>query len=624
VNELGSNRDIKLLMVRVDRWISPLRRLLSVLLQVGKTRIPAIVCLKLVEGIFPISTSWAIKLLLDKLSATQGNPYGRAGINHVSLITPLIALGIISVAQAISSFINQFMSNELGRGLSRHIRSEVYKKLINFRGISYFESPKLHNDIQLAVQGSTSVTSGIISTLGGIIKSAITLFSYVGIFLMLSPILAIFVILSSVPHLITHLRISDRRLAIRERMIVDLRQMNYYGQLLSDPMNVKEIRLFNLGDHFRCKWLSVYDSVHETQRDQEIKESVAQFALGIVGTLVYILSYFFVALKVYSGSLSIGDIGFYASATTSIQAGLNGLIFGISSLKEIVRSMVYYDRLMKLPQPIHVPKRSKAIANGRCEIRFENVSFRYGPEQQWVLRNLDLHIPSGKCLALVGHNGSGKSTIVKLLLRFYDPTEGDIYWNDLNVRDIDPVILRARISAVFQDFARYQLSIRENIALGNLRLANNQNSIQRAAQLAGIHERIESLPGGYETIMSRALGNEDEGIDLSCGEWQKIAMARMLMRNPDLLLLDEPTAALDPSAEHSFLSQFPSIISNRTTLIISHRLTDVKIADAIAVLHGGRIVEYGTHKELLQRNKLYMSLYRLRGRRYSAEQSISL
>jgi ATP-binding cassette subfamily B protein len=260
-------------------------------------------------------------------------------------------------------------------------------------------------------------------------------------------------------------------------------------------------------------------------------------------------------------------------------------------------------------------------------IELRNVSFRYSNEQPWILRNVNLHIPVGRCLALVGLNGAGKTTLAKLLTRMYDPTEGSILWDGVDIRSFSPQELRQHISAIFQDFLHYDLTAQENIGLGNVASLHDNERVMLAARRAGIHERIVALPKGYQTVLSRwliATDNNTEGqgqgmtsgIDLSGGEWQKVALARMFMRECDLLILDEPTAALDVQAEYELYSRFVELMMGRTSLLITHRFSTIQMADFVAVLEAGTVVEYGSHEELVLQGGTYAKLYTTQAQYY--------
>ncbi|MCL4466692.1 MAG: ATP-binding cassette domain-containing protein, partial [Chloroflexi bacterium] len=249
-------------------------------------------------------------------------------------------------------------------------------------------------------------------------------------------------------------------------------------------------------------------------------------------------------------------------------------------------------------------------------IEFRRVWFRYSDHHPWTLRGIDLLIPAGRCLALVGANGSGKSTLVKLLTRMYDPTVGEILWDGRDLREFDPIELRARMAAVFQDFARYDLTAHENIGVGDCERIGDPLRVCRAAMRSGIDDVIRNLPHGYQTVLSRWLAKGEVGVDLSGGEWQKIALARMLARDADLLIMDEPTAALDSQAEQEMYDHFISVIRGHTTVLISHRFSTVRMADIIAVIESGRVTEYGSHSQLASSQGVYARLYNLQASRY--------
>lgn len=250
-------------------------------------------------------------------------------------------------------------------------------------------------------------------------------------------------------------------------------------------------------------------------------------------------------------------------------------------------------------------------------LELQNVSFRYHDDQPWVLQNVNLFIPAQACLALVGLNGAGKTTLVKLLLRFYDPTEGQILWDGMDIRRFDPQALRQQMGAIFQDFMRFDLTVQENIGLGDARYVASRERVQQAARRSGAHNMIQNLPHGYETELTLMFANGKSPVDLSGGQWQKIALARLFMRQEaDLLILDEPTAALDAEAEHDLFEHFVELVNGRTTLLISHRFSTVKMADCIAVLADGRIVEHGSHEDLLTRGVQYARLYTLQAEKY--------
>jgi ATP-binding cassette subfamily B protein len=299
-----------------------------------------------------------------------------------------------------------------------------------------------------------------------------------------------------------------------------------------------------------------------------------------------------------------------------VQGALGGIVYAFSTLNEHVLFFGCYQQLKALPQPIQVTMSPQPVSRLTSGLELRNLSFRYSESHPWVLRNINLEIPSGQHLALVGLNGAGKTTLVKLLTRLYDPTEGQILWDGIDMREFDPVELRHHLGVIFQDFMHYDFNAQENIGLGDVQFVEDYARVQQAAEKAGIHQTIEGLPQGYNTILSRMFGENGAGMELSGGEWQKIAVARMFMRQADFLILDEPTAALDAQAEYELYNRFVELVRDKTSLIISHRFSTVRMADTIAVVEDGQITEYNTHEELLAQGGTYARLFKMQADPY--------
>jgi ATP-binding cassette subfamily B protein len=285
-------------------------------------------------------------------------------------------------------------------------------------------------------------------------------------------------------------------------------------------------------------------------------------------------------------------------------------------LSESALFFTSFTNLLALPETLSINKTTRSVPSLETAIEFRGVSFRYGDELPWVLQNICLIIPAKQCTALVGLNGEGKTTLVKLLMRFYDPIEGQITWDGVDIREFDVSSLRSHIGAIFQDFAHYDLTAHENIGFGNIQHIDDPERIALAAAQVGIDETIKALPQGYQTILSRWLADIGEGTELSGGEWQRVALARMFMRNADVLVLDEPSAALDAQAEHDIYQALVELVRGRTSLLISHRLNTVRMANQVAVIENGHIIESGSHDELFLQGGTYANLYNLQAERY--------
>ncbi|MGH3588718.1 MAG: ABC transporter ATP-binding protein, partial [Pseudonocardia sp.] len=327
-----------------------------------------------------------------------------------------------------------------------------------------------------------------------------------------------------------------------------------------------------------------------------------------------------------TGQISIGDIAVFFAAVPGVQGALAGITGEIAAAHQALLVFDHYVAIVRSEPDLRPAPTPHPVTALRSGIELRDVWFRYDEDHDWVLRGVDLTIPAGHSVALVGHNGAGKSTLVKLLCRFYDPDRGAVLWDGVDLRDLDVDALRERIGAVFQDFMDYDLTAAENIALGDLAALDDLDRITAAARDAGIAEKIEGLPLGYRTMLSRIFFDDadaddpDSGVVLSGGQWQRIALARGLLRaRRDLLILDEPSAGLDAEAEHDVHLRIRSLRQDRTSLLISHRLSAVRDADVIAVLDDGRVREQGRHAELLAAGGAYARLFTLQARGYQMD-----
>jgi len=418
-------------------------------------------------------------------------------------------------------------------------------------------------------------------------------------------------------HLYVRRKLGEGRMWVRMNNTPRERRAGYYAYLLSGADFAKEVRLFGLADHFLAAFRRLHGEIHQAQRRQEGRELRWQTGLSGLSSGMGALVFGLVLWAAFNGSMRLGDVILYTSAITSVQVALAGLVAAVANLGEGVLFYNHFSELMTMPPPLPVATPPLPVPPLRGGLELRDVSFRYHDDGPWVLRHVSLLLPAGQCLALVGLNGAGKSTLVKLLARLYDPTEGQILWDGVDIRQFDPAAYRRRLGTIFQDFQHYELTVQENISLGDVGCANEATRVQEAARQAGIHEVIEGLPGGYGTVLSRWLADEEGGgTDLSGGQWQKIALARMFMRRADLLMLDEPTAALDAQAEYSLYEGFVELMQGRTSLLITHRFSTVRMADQIAVLEAGQITEYGAHADLLAGGGTYAHLYRMQADAY--------
>jgi ATP-binding cassette subfamily B protein len=568
------------------------------------------------EGCMPLATAWIVKLLFDSLaqSLTEGRD-----IQWSYLIKLLVIQVILTLASQAIPLVQNYWNGELSRRLERKIASLIYGKANSFVGIAYFENPELHDTLRLAEQGAQQNTMGMLGGIRHLGQSIVTLISFLGVLFAFNPLLLGLVLLAALPKLYMQFKFGTQHFNMALQLSPQQREKYYYGYLISNSEAAKEIRLFNLGNFFLNRILKLYETIQKSERHQELYELRWNLLLQILSSLIASCIFILVVVQAFMGRLSLGDVTLYISTAEIVGAALTEIIFSISGLNQNALFYTYFEKLMALPQPLPLAKHPRPIQKLEKAIELRHLSFRYSERHPWVLQDVNFKIPAGQCLALVGLNGAGKTTIVKLLARLYDPVEGQILWDGVDIREFDPVELRGQLGAIFQDFMHYDLTAQENIGLGDVQHVENLERVQQAATKAGIHERMEQLPQGYQTQISLMFGSREQdgvNLDLSGGEWQKIALARMFMRNANFLILDEPTAALDARAECDVYNHFLELVSGKTSLLISHRFSTVRMADWIAVLEEGKIIEQGSHDQLIAKGGKYAELYNMQARRY--------
>lgn len=568
----------------------------------------------IIQGLIPMATAWLTKILFDLLSQSLHDR--TMSLLLQKLLILLIAQACLIIISQLVSPINQFFNTELGRQLSLKINISLYQKINSFIGLSYFEDPHFHNTIQLATRGAQLSPLQFLTVLTSLLQSLVTILTFMGVLIAFNPLLALALGVAVLPQLYVQMKFGRQRFGIAIHNSPKERRASYYTQVLSWINFAKEVRLFNLGDYFLQAFIQTTREIQQVQRAQQKRELRWQLPLSILASITTTGAFVVVIMRAFLGYLSLGDVALYTSAVISVQPALLNLIMALSHMNESMLFYHQYLELLNLPQPVVTSRSKRPVPQLKFGITVCNASFRYSNQHPWILRHFNLFLPADRCLALVGLNGTGKTTLVKLLARFYDPLEGQILWDGIDIREFDPQELRQHIGAIFQDFSHYDLTVQHNIGMGNVTQIDNDEVIQQAAIKAGIHERIREFPQGYRSFLGRWLSDKDSGIDLSGGEWQKIALARMFMHDADLLILDEPTASLDAQTENDLYTQFGRLMRGRTSLLITHRFSSVRMADTIAVIENGQITEIGTHEELILSGGTYKHLYSMQAEQY--------
>ncbi|MBR7111879.1 MAG: ABC transporter ATP-binding protein [Clostridia bacterium] len=459
----------------------------------------------------------------------------------------------------------------------------------------------------------------ILSSTFSVISTVISLAGYIIILFSALPLAALAIAVAAVPSAVVNFIYRRKSFAYMRFRSIDRRQMNYYSELTVNKDLAKEIRMYNLGGELTSRYNSVFDKYYKGLKSLIVRENVWQIAFAVLSSLLSCFFFAYIALGVFEGKYLIGDYSLYTGALTSISGSVTALITTSATIYE---GTLFIDNLLSfLREKNHVVTRVKdplVPDFGKAHtIEFRGVSFAYPGTEKPVIDRVDLTIKAGETVALVGLNGAGKTTLIKLLTRLYDPTEGEIYLDGHDLRDYDLTELRRLFGIVFQDFGKYAFTVRENIRLGALHREEREGDITHAATRAGADAFIDRLDNGYNTNLMRYF--DRNGTELSGGQWQKLCLARAFYSNADIIILDEPTASLDPIAEQEVFRRFDELRGEKTTVFVSHRLSSATIASKIVVLENGHVEEEGTHRELMDQNGKYAELFRIQAERYLEE-----
>jgi ATP-binding cassette, subfamily B, bacterial len=600
---LGARRALALLVaaVRLTRQAAP-------------AGLPLYVVLALLGGVAPIATAWCTKVLLDGLAADGAwvalAPWA-VGLAVTGLVTGLLPIG------------SQYLKERLDRAVSVLAMDRLYRAMGRLTGLARLEDPGFRDRLRLAQQTGRSGPGQLVDDGLGAVAATVTVGGFLGTLLVINALMAVVVLLAAVPALFAHLRLSRARAAVLWSIAPAERREVFYAELLASLDAAKELRLLGLGDLFRRRMLVELTAAHAAVNGQDRRDARTHGVLAGLTALVAAGGLLWSVWLAAGGRLSIGDVAMFVAAVGGVQGGLQSLVASAASAHHSVLLFHHYSEIESQPPDLPVPAVVRPVPELRSGIELRDVWFRYGEDQPWVLRGLTLTIPHGGSLALVGLNGAGKSTVVKLLCRFYDPTRGAILWDGVDLHSLDVEELRTRIGAVFQDYMCYDLTAAENVGLGDVSLLDDRPRIEAAAHKAGAHDLVTALPKGYDTLLSRMFFDETDredpetGVLLSGGQWQRLALARAFLRDRrDLMILDEPSAGLDAVAEHEVHSSLRHHRANATSVLISHQLGAVRDANLIAVLAEGKLAELGTHDELMTASGEYARLFRLQASGY--------
>ena len=562
-------------------------------------------------ALLPASQAWVGKLIVDGVVASIQSGQNAEQVRKV-FIYLLLELGLFLLSAAFNHG-RRLLQQLIQLQLANRIRAEIIAKALTL-DLAYFEDSDFYDRLQNARREGGYKPVELINDTFLIVQNSITLISFALLMLRFSPWLVVVLLATSIPSFIAETRYSERGFRLLTRRAPETRQVNYLSRLLTEDTAVKEIKLFNLGGTLLNRYTTLFDKFFEEDKSLALRRATAGFGLGLIATLGFYGSYAWIVWYTVQGKISLGDMTLYLAIFRQGQSTFQSILSAVGNIYENNLFMAnFFEFLCLEPRMKITGQKRKLPLPLRGGIEFRDIGFRYPDREEWALRGVNLIIRSGEKIALVGHNGAGKTTLIKLLSRLYDPTEGSILIDGIDICDLDPLELQQRIGVIFQDFVRYHLPVRENIGFGQIDAMDDVERIAAAARKSGAHAVAEELPEGYETMLGRWF---HDGHELSLGQWQKVALARAFMRDAEILVLDEPTASVDARAEYEIFQNFKALTEGKMAILISHRFSTVRMADRIAVIQEGRIAELGTHDELLRRGGTYAELFSMQAEGY--------
>lgn len=569
----------------------------------------ALALLTLVLALTPAATAWLGKLIIDAVVQAISSP--QQGLQQLGFLLVLALL--LAVFSQLLVKLAQTNREVLGDLLIKDINLMVIKKAIAL-DLSYYESPAYYDMLQRARQEASYRPLMTLQQLFTILSSAVTLVSLVALLLRFSPLIVLVLALTGLPTLFIQANMGQQRFHIQNKQTTGQRRLMYLGLLLTSKQHIKEIKLFNLARLFLARYTNLFDQINKEKKRFYLVRAMWEMGLEFIALIGYYGMYFWIAVSTVNQQITLGDMTMYATIIMQVQGKTAELLNGLAGLYEQNLFLGNLSKYLQLTPHLSGNGHARIRLPLRQGVRIQHLSFKYPASDQWALRHINLSIEPGEKIALVGENGAGKTTLIKLLTRLYDPDEGSITLDGVDLRHYDLECLHSHIGVIFQDYVHYHLSARENIGFGQVEALEDHQRIVQAAQKSGAHEFLSALPAGYDTHLGRWF--EDVGTDLSTGQWQKVALARAYMRDAPILILDEPTSSLDAMAEYEIFKTFQNLAGNRTVILISHRFSTVRLADRIVVINQGAILEQGTHQQLLSRKGLYATMFDLQSRGY--------
>lgn len=584
-----------------------LPRFFKMIWDASKPMTIANVVLRLLKSAVPLLMLFIGKEIIDEVLALIEQP---GDMERLWLLVGLeFGLGILSELMnrgitLLDSLLGDLLSNQSSEQLIRHAATlDLYQ----------FEDSNFYDKLERArrqTRGRTVLMSQVLSQAQDFIT---ILFLGAGL-VAFNPWLILILAVAVIPSFLGETHFNQRTYSLTTSWTPERRELDYLRYIGASDETAKEVKIFNLADFIANRFRDISDKYFKANAKLALSRAGWGSMLSAVGTIAYYGAYVFILIQTVGGIITVGTLTFLAGSFQRMQGMLQNIMSRFSRIAEQALYLQdFFDFLEIKPQILSSGEGKQVPGKIQDGFVFENVSFKYLNSERWAIRNLSFHLRAGEKLALVGENGAGKTTLVKLLARLYEPTEGRILLDGVDIREYDLKSLRNAIGIIFQDYIRFQLKASENIAVGNISQREEQLIIETAAKKSLADTVVEELPKKYDQILGKRFA---EGVELSGGQWQKVALARAYMREAQLLILDEPTSALDARAEHQVFQRFSKLIEGKTAVLISHRFSTVRMADRILFLENGMLKEFGSHEELIELGGKYAELFQLQAKGY--------
>jgi len=585
----------------VPRFFKEIRKVNPLLFYVN------ILC-RLLNANLPVLMLWVGKLIIDEVDLQMA-----ADEKDMYMLWILVAaeFGLAVLSDLLSRGIS-LSDALLGDQYSIDTSVKIIKKTSELN-LDQLEDSEFYDKLERARQQTTGRV-GLMSNILTQGEDVIVILSLLVGVVTFEPWLIILLVVSIIPTIINEIKFSGTSYSLARSWTQERRELDYLRYAGASDVTAKEVKLFGLSDYLAARFKDLSDKYYIQSKKLAKQRAGWGSFFNVIGTTAYYGAYVFIIFRTVAGIFSLGDLTFLSGSFNRLRTKLQGFFTRFTAITESALYLQdYFEFLdMKYSEAVSEEKLPlpKKIQKG---FEFKNVGFKYPKSEKWVVRHINFELKAGEKLAFVGENGAGKTTLIKLLLRFYEPSEGEILLDGIPVKEYNQTQYQQYFGVIFQDFVKFELTLRENIAMGEISQIENQPRIDRAAEKSLADEVISEMPGGYEQQLGKRF---KQGKDLSGGQWQKIAIARAYMKDAEVLILDEPTSALDARAETEAFNRFIKLTEGKTAVIISHRFSTVRIADRIMVLKDGAVLEIGTHEELMQNDKLYAELFNLQAAGY--------